>query len=177
MTSRKESAGLVLAIGVFKLVKALLLVAAGLGALKLLHQDASEGLERFVETIRVAPGRAFLERAASRIGVLSEKQLAGIAFGTFVYAAIFLIEGVGLLLRKTWAEWLTVIVTTSFIPLEVWHAVRHATAGSIGGIALNVAIVVYLVVRIVHRRREGPGRLTTAGVSSRRAVCSAFANP
>jgi uncharacterized membrane protein (DUF2068 family) len=157
MNSRKERAGLVLAIGVFKLVKALLLLAAGLGALKLLHHDAAEDLERFVETIRIAPGRAFLDRAASHVGVLSEKQLAGIAFGTFVYAAIFVVEGVGLLLRKTWAEWLTVVVTTSFVPLEVWHAVRHTTAGSIGGIAVNVAIVVYLVVRIVHRRRESQG--------------------
>jgi uncharacterized membrane protein (DUF2068 family) len=153
MKSREERGGFVLAIGVFKLVKAVLLVAAGLGALKLLHRDASEALEHILEAIPIAPGRAFLERAASRIGLLTEKQLAGIAFGTFVYAAVFLVEGVGLLLRRTWAEWLTVIVTTSFIPLEVWHAVRHATAGSIAGIAVNAAIVVYLVLRILRRRR------------------------
>jgi uncharacterized membrane protein (DUF2068 family) len=153
MKSHEERAGLVLAIGLFKLVKAVLLVAAGLGALKLLHRDASEVLEHVLDAMPIAPGRAFLERAAARVGLLSEKQLAGIAFGTFVYAAIFLVEGVGLLLRKRWAEWLTVIVTTSFIPLEVWHVVRHATVGGIVGIAVNVAIVVYLVLRILHRRR------------------------
>jgi uncharacterized membrane protein (DUF2068 family) len=153
MKSHEERAGFVLAIGLFKLVKAVVLVAAGLGALKLLHRDAAEVLEHVLTAIPIAPGRSFVERAAARVGVLSEKQLAGIAFGTFVYAAIFLVEGVGLLLRKRWAEWLTVIVTTSFIPLEVWHAVQHATVGSIVGIAVNVAIVIYLILRIVHRRR------------------------
>ena len=154
MKEREERAGLILAIGGFKLVKALFLVAAGLGALKLLHRDASEVLEGMLENIPVAPGRQFLERTAGHLGMLDEKHLAKIAFGTFVYAAVFLVEGVGLLMRRTWAEWLTVIVTTSFIPLEVVHAVRHRTVASVVGIALNVAIVVYLIARILHRRRE-----------------------
>ena len=86
MRQHEERAGFVLAIGVFKLLKALLLVAAGLGALKLLHGGASEFLERVQEAMPMAPGRAFLERAAARIGGLSQKQLEGIAFGTFVRA-------------------------------------------------------------------------------------------
>ena len=49
----------------------------------------------------------------------------------------------------------TVIVTATFIPLEVVHAVRHASAGSIAGIAVNVAIVVYLVVRQLRHRKHG----------------------
>ncbi|TMB26259.1 MAG: DUF2127 domain-containing protein [Deltaproteobacteria bacterium] len=155
MKEREERSGVILAIGVFKLVKALLLVAAGLGALKLLHGDAAQMGEQILEKIPVAPGRQFVERTVGRIGLLDEKQLHGLAFGTFAYAAVFLVEGVGLLMRKTWAEWLTVIVTASFIPLEVVHAVRHASAGSIAGIAVNVAIVVYLVVRRLRHRKHG----------------------
>jgi len=86
--------------------------------------------------------------------MMSEKKLAGIAFGTFAYAAVFLVEGVGLLLRKTWAEWLTVIVTASFIPFEVVHAVRHTSAGGIAGLVLNIAIVVYLLVRRIRERKH-----------------------
>ena len=60
MKEREERSGVILAIGVFKLVKALLLVAAGLGALKLLHGDAAQIGEQILEKIPVAPGRQFL---------------------------------------------------------------------------------------------------------------------
>ena len=133
MKEREERSGVILAIGVFKLVKALLLVAAGLGALKLLHGDAAQMGEQILEKIPVAPGRQFVERTVGRIGLLDEKQLHGLAFGTFAYAAVFLVEGVGLLMRKTWAEWLTVIVTASFIPLEVkpWYGTRSGMLATV----------------------------------------------
>jgi uncharacterized membrane protein (DUF2068 family) len=152
--ARENRSGIIVAIGAFKLVKAVLLVAAGLGAVKLIRGGPSEMAGRILEAIPIAPGRQFLERAAAKLGMMNEKQLAGIAFGTFAYAAVFLVEGVGLLLRKTWAEWLTVIVTASFIPFEVVHAVRHASVGGIAGLAVNVAIVVYLIVRRVRERKR-----------------------
>ena len=157
MKEREERSSVIVAIGAFKLVKAILLLAAGLGAVKLIQGDASDLAGRILEAIPVAPGRQFLERAAARLGMMNEKQLGGIAFGTFAYAAVFLVEGVGLLLRRTWAEWLTVIVTASFIPLEVVHAVRHTSVGGVAGIAVNVAIVVYLVLRRISQHRNGGG--------------------
>ena len=156
MASENRS-GVIVAIGAFKLVKAVILVVAGLGAMKLIHGDPSEMADRILEAIPVAPGRQFLERGVAKLGMMNEKQLAEIAFGTFAYAAVFLVEGVGLLLRKTWAEWLTVIVTASFIPFEVVHAVRHTSPGGIAGLAVNVAIVVYLVVRRVRERKHRHG--------------------
>jgi len=152
--ARENRSGIIVAIGAFKLVKAVILVAAGLGAIKLIQGGPSEMADRILEAIPVAPGTRFLERAAAKLGMMSEKQLAGIAFGTFAYAAVFLVEGVGLLLRKTWAEWLTVIVTASFIPFEVVHAVRHTSAGGIAGLVLNIAIVVYLLVRRIRERKH-----------------------
>ncbi len=47
--------------------------------------------------------------------------------GTFLYAGLFLIEGTGLLLRKHWAEYFTIITTGLFIPLEVYELARHFT--------------------------------------------------
>ena len=153
MANRSESSGMIVAIGVFKLVKAVLLLVAGLGALKLVGGGAPDQIEKLLEWSRSAPARGVVQKLVARLGVLSEKQLQAIAFGTFAYAALFVAEGVGLLLRKPWGEWLTVIVTGSFIPFEVWHAVKHGSAGSILTIAVNLAIVVYLIVRIRKRRR------------------------
>src|SRR3954468_17065635 len=114
--------GAIVAIGAFKLVKAALLVAAGLGAIHLLHAGGAGDL---VQSTHLAPGSRFVQRAVAKAGFLSEKQLEGIAFGTFLYAALFVVEGAGLLARKRWAEWLTAIITASFIPLEIYELAKH----------------------------------------------------
>jgi uncharacterized membrane protein (DUF2068 family) len=59
-----------------------------------------------------------------------------------------LTEGIGLLLRKRWAEYFTIITTGGLVPLEIYEIARHVTAAKIVVLALNVAIVVYLVVRV-----------------------------
>jgi uncharacterized membrane protein (DUF2068 family) len=72
--------------------------------------------------------------------------------GTFVYAALLLTEGTGLLLRKRWAEYFTIITTAGLIPLEVYEISRHLTAAKVVVLLINVAIVLYLVARV---RRSG----------------------
>ena len=57
----------------------------------------------------------------------------------------------GLLLRKMWAEVLTVIVTTSFIPLEIYELVVHRSWAKAAVIVVNVGVVLYLLRRL---RRE-----------------------
>ena len=99
------------------------------------------------------------------VGVLDEHRLRLLGVGTFVYAAVFLTEGVALLTRRPWAEWLTVGVTASFVPLEVWETVRHFTPLKLAGIAVNVAIVVYLVLHVRSRKRA-------ASTGDRRAMAT-----
>lgn len=135
-------------IGAFKLVKALVLVAAGLGALNLLQGGQ---VRKLVEWAHLAPASQILQKAAARISGLSEKQLAAAAVATFAYAAIFLVEGAGLIARKRWAEWLTVIVTASFIPLEIYELAKSGGVGKIVALAINVGIVAYLAVRLRKR--------------------------
>ena len=58
----------------------------------------------------------------------------------------------GLWNEKRWAEYLTVVVTASLIPFEIYEMVHHLTPIKIGALALNAAILVYLVW--VLRREE-----------------------
>jgi uncharacterized membrane protein (DUF2068 family) len=71
-----------------------------------------------------------------------------------VYAAVFLVEGVGLLLRRRWAEYLTVIATASLLPLEVYELVERLRATRALIVAANLAIVLYLIARLRVERRE-----------------------
>ena len=60
------------------------------------------------------------------------------------YSALFLSEGIGLLLRKRWAEYFTVIVTGSLILLELYEIARRPTGVRVAVSLLNVSIVWYL---------------------------------
>jgi len=83
---------------------------------------------------------------------VTPKQLEAASVGTFVYAGLLLTEGTGLLLRKRWAEYFTIITTAGLVPLEVYEISRKLTAAKIGVLIINVAIVVYLIVRVRRTR-------------------------
>jgi uncharacterized membrane protein (DUF2068 family) len=138
-------------IAVFKLAKAILLVAAGIGALRLLHKDLGEVVEHWIDVLRVDPDNRYIHSLLARVWSVNDRTLKEISVGTFCYAALFMTEGTGLLLRKRWAEYFTIIVTGSFLPLEIYELVRHASPAKALVIIINAAIIGYLVVRV---RRE-----------------------
>ena len=138
-------------IGLFKLVKALLLIAVGIGALSLRHNHDG-AIAAWIHAMVFDPHGRLFHEAVEKISGLDTRQLADIAIGSLLYAAVFIVEGVGLLLRRGWAEVLTVIVTTSFIPLEVYELIKHESWMKVGVVVMNALIVAYLVRRL---RREG----------------------
>lgn len=152
---RQSHGGWILLIAIFKLVKGLLLVAAGIGALKLLHKDVSEVIGRWIDVLRVDPDNRYVHALLAKAPLVSDRTLKEISAGTFAYAFVFLTEGAGLLLRKRWAEYFTIIVTTSFLPLEVYELARHVTVAKFGVILVNIAIVAYLIFN-VRRDHHGP---------------------
>src|SRR4029077_17821649 len=96
----------------------------------------------------------FFDHAIARVSGLDRRKLEELGIGTFVYAGVFLVEGTGLALRKRWAEYLTTIVTASFIPLELYEMFRKPSAVKAIGIVVNVLIVAYLALRLRHEHRE-----------------------
>ena len=94
---------------------------------------------------------------------MSPEQVRKLGLGSFLYAGIpFLAEGTGLWLRKRWGEWLTVSITSSLVPIELCEIYRHFGWVKVGVLALNVAIVIYL---IYHMRRQGSTERKVASLS------------
>ena len=151
-STRRQSSATLLAIAIFKLCKGVLLLAVGIGALKLLHRDVGEVVSHWVSILRVDPDNRFIHRLLIRALSVTPKQLEAASVGTFVYSGVLLTEGLGLLLRKRWAEYFTIISTAGLIPLEVYEVNRHLTAARIVVLLINVAIVIYLVARV--RRKD-----------------------
>lgn len=149
----RECTKTLLLIALFKLFKGLLLIAVGIGAVKLLHRDVAETVEHWVNLLRVDPDNRLIHGLLTAVFRVSPHQLKALSIGTFAYAGLFLTEGTGLLLGKRWAEYLTIVTTAGLIPIEVYETSKHLTSLKIGALIVNVAIVVYLVVRVRRSRR------------------------
>ena len=139
-------------IALFKFFKAAMLVALGVGAFRLVHKDLGAVLEHWTEALRLDPGNRFVDVALAKAAKLRPEQIKKLGLGSFLYAALFLAEGTGLWLEKRWGEWLTVIITSSLVPLEIYEIYRHPSAVKAAVLVINVAIVGYLIYRI---RSEG----------------------
>jgi uncharacterized membrane protein (DUF2068 family) len=61
------------------------------------------------------------------------------------YAAVEGIEAVGLWLQRRWAEYLTFLVTTSLLPLEVYELAHRLSPFKVVAFVINVAVVAYLL--------------------------------
>jgi uncharacterized membrane protein (DUF2068 family) len=132
-------------IALFKFVKAGMLIALGVGLFNLMHRDIGGVLEHWCEALRVDPGGHFVNLALERAIKVSPAEVRKLGLGSFLYAGLFLAEGTGLWLRKRWGEWLTVIITSSLVPVEIYEIHRHPGYVKVWVLAINVAIVAYLI--------------------------------
>ena len=133
-------------------MKGIVLIAAAIGVLRLLHKDIAEVAERWIHTLRVDPDNRFIHSILLKAWSVNDQTLKKISAGTFCYGALFLTEGTGLLFRKRWAQYFTIVVTGSFLPLEIYEMVHRASIAKGVVILLNGAITAYLVVALRHRR-------------------------
>jgi uncharacterized membrane protein (DUF2068 family) len=146
---KTKNNGLLRLIAIFKLVKALTLIAVGVGALRLIHDsNAADAMTQMAARFGFNPGGRYLDHALARIANLPPRDFRDLGIGSFVYAALFLAEGLGLWLAKPWAEWFTAVITGSLVPLEIFEIHRHPTIIKVIVLLLNIAIVAYLVLRI-----------------------------
>jgi uncharacterized membrane protein (DUF2068 family) len=139
-------------IAAFKLLKAGLLIAVGVGAIKLLHKDLGDVADHWIRGAGLNPANHFVEAGVAKASNISPEQVKKLGIGSFIYAGLFSTEGVGLWLLKPWAEWVTVIITSSLLPIEIYEIHKHSSPARWIIFVLNIATVLYLLYRI-HLRR------------------------
>ena len=153
MRSAAHSRGLWL-IAAFKLLKGLALLAVGIGALKLLHKDVADQMSRWLDLFRVDPDNRHIHRLLEKLSTLDDRRLKELSAGTFFYSALLLTEGIGLSLGKRWAEYLTIIATSSLIPLEVYELAKRVNLARVSLLLINIAVVAYLVIDVRRNRKK-----------------------
>jgi uncharacterized membrane protein (DUF2068 family) len=150
---RRRNRWLIL-IAAFKLAQALLFIAIGVGALRLVHKDIGDLLAQLADHLRFNPESRFVNFILDRASIIDDRLLRRIGAVVFIYAGLDLIEGTGLYLEKKWAEYLTLAITGSFLPWEIFEVLRRVTWIRSGLLAVNALVFLYLLKVVTDRGKE-----------------------
>ena len=152
--SHTRGDGALLVIAVFKFIKGAVLLALAFGALTFfLDKNVASEVEHWLDQLRIDPDNRFIGAFLSKLQLVHTKELKELSALGAAYAALFLTEGTGLLFRKRWAEWLTIVATSSLMPFEIYELVNKFTAIRFLALLINAAVVLYLIY-LVRQKEE-----------------------
>ena len=141
-------------IAAFKLAQAALFVAIGVGALRLLHKDVGDELAHLADHLRFNPESKLVNFVLDSASHLTDSLLRRIGAAVFIYAALDLVEGIGLYLEKTWAEYMTLLITGSFLPWELFEIYRRLTPIRVTLLTVNLLVFIYLLKLVLARKER-----------------------
>jgi len=157
--ARHHDSGL-LAIGLFKLAEAVFFFLVGVGAIHFIHHDLGDAAVRLAERLRIDPDGRLVSYVIDHLDAITAHRLKQIGVATFFYAILRTVEGVGLVMEQVWAEYLTVGVTTAFLPWECYEIARRPDWVRVCLLVANLIVLAYLVWWLGRNRRGS----STAGV-------------
>lgn len=113
-----------------------------------MHQDIGMRMDHLVRAMRLDPGNRYVERVLERVANLTPDQVKKLGLAGLFYAALFLVEGTGLWMKKRWGEWATVVITGTLVPVELYEIYRHPSVVKVLLLIINGAVIGYLIYRI-----------------------------
>ena len=152
----EHSRGLLL-VGLFKLGKALFFGVLAAGVFHMVHSNLGDVVQRFVDShheaiVRFDPEGKLVNIVLDKADTVSNHKLRMAGMLSFGYACVCIVEGIGLLKRKVWAEYFTIVLTAGALPWEALEMYRRFTWFKVGFMVLNVLVLLYLLY-IVRRMR------------------------
>jgi uncharacterized membrane protein (DUF2068 family) len=133
-----------------RIVKALVLIALAIGLLVAGERGLLSMAAHYAQDqLNLDADQNVIETLLLRLlmTISSFSHTTVLAIGAFLYALLEGTEGVGLAMRRRWAEYLTVLATGALIPFETYEVIQHVTLFRVGALLLNVAVVGYLAYR------------------------------
>ena len=110
---------------------------------------------RLAVALKFDPESRFVSLLLEKAGLIDAHRLREISLATFGYSALALTEGIGLLLEKVWAEYLTLILTISFLPWELYELARRPDWFRLSLLLINLAVLAYLVWLLQRKKQSG----------------------
>lgn len=142
------------AIAAVECFKGVFVVLMGFCALALVHKDVWVIAESLLALFHIDTDRRSAQLFLDFADNVTDARLWAAARIAFTYAALRFTEGYGLWHQRAWAEWVALVSGALLLPLEVRELFRGLTLLRGGLFVGNVAIVLYMLLVILARRRE-----------------------
>lgn len=131
-------------VAMFEAAKGALVLLAGFGVFALIHRDAQHVADQLVRHFHLNPAHRFPRIFLHLAGQATPAHLWLLAAGGLCYALLHFLEAYGLWRERRWAEWLAVITSGIYLPIEVWEVSKGLTWPRVTLLVINLAIVLYL---------------------------------
>ncbi len=156
-TQPSRQRGLLL-VGLFKLGKAIFFAAVGAGALHLVNRNMRSVLTHGVDILGIDPERHFVSVLLQHVQFIDPHEMRKAGLLSFLYAAICVVEGAGLVLKRRWAGYLTVMLTALGLPWEGFELLVKFSTYKLALLAINFGVLLYLLW--ILKKREVEASLT-----------------
>jgi uncharacterized membrane protein (DUF2068 family) len=137
-----------------KIVKGVALAGLSLGVFDLIHKDLAAVALHFVQVARISPENRYVALMLEKLGLVEPSTLKRLGELSALYAAILLVEGLGLWLGAAWAEYIVVISSGIFVPEECIATLHHFTWLRLSILILNGVILAYVVHLVWTRYKD-----------------------
>lgn len=138
----------------YNLAKGLLFLVVALSLLGLLDKDIDGMVGKWIGSLGISLENEHVVALLARLDLVTDRQLKVLSGVTSLFGGVFVTEGIGLFFKQRWAEFLTVVVTASFIPIEIFESFKHFGPLKLVLLAVNVAIVWILVRLLVSQSKH-----------------------
>jgi uncharacterized membrane protein (DUF2068 family) len=150
-----RSAFILRLLAVERWIRGVIIILLGVGVLRLestqvslqrLFDEDLKSLKPFFDQIHFNVSDSATIHSIEKVLHAKHSTLDLIAAALFFYGALQIVEGIGLWSLKRWGEYVAVVGTTLFIPLEVYELAEKITWLRITALVVNVAAVLYLLL-------------------------------
>lgn len=142
--------------------KGLIVLLAGFGVLSLVHRDAWDVAESFLQWLKVDPDTRYAQVFLNLADQVTDTRLWAVALGAAAYSTLRFAEAYGLWRERAWAEWLAMISGAIYLPFEVYEFARRPDWIRFVILAVNLAVVLYMVYLRVQARTRVENSYGTA---------------
>jgi uncharacterized membrane protein (DUF2068 family) len=154
-----KSLGLFL-IGLFKVGKGILFTALGIGLLKLVDKDIDDLFRAVISQLHIDEENHYVQHIIDFLGAITDHRLRELSVASFIFSGLLFIEAIGLFGQRIWAQFMTIVETSLFIPFEIYEIIRQGTHFKVIILAINIAIVTYLLFVVLRKEQHTLSRDT-----------------
>ena len=132
------------AVASVEFIKGLVVLLAGFGVLSLVHKDAWDEAERFLEWLHISPETHYAQVFLNLADQVTDAKLWVVAIAALAYSTLRFFEAYGLWRERAWAEWLALISGAIYLPFEIFELARRPDWVPLVIFLVNLAVVLYM---------------------------------